>query len=65
VWKEELEVKWSARSSRKQIYKSEEWIKERKNVTVGRNMKRLSEGECLRGRIGDAMRVTETEIRGN
>jgi hypothetical protein len=26
-------------------------------------VKRLSEGDFLRGRIGDAMRVTETEIR--
>jgi hypothetical protein len=38
---------------------------EKKKVTVSRKMERLSEEEFLRGRVGDAMRVTETEIRGN
>jgi len=43
----------------KQIMKK----KARRSVTVSGSMKRLFEGEILRGRRGDTLRVTETVIR--
>jgi hypothetical protein len=62
--KEELEGKCSATRRRKQIYKSEKCKKLlKKSVTESKNMKRLPEGEFLRGRRGDVMTVTENEIR--